>query len=467
MITLKQIYTLLFLLGIFFIPFNEFDGLSFLGEYKDEAASYFFLLGFAIAVVENLLAKKIHFPYKHPLIVLLILFIVWTFASTMLNFETVSTSFYKQTSGINRYIRQTISLMISAGCFTFLFWNVIRDLDIVKSIKLIRKVILYSFIFVSVYGFIEIAIVFFGMGFLRPILGVFEFFPFVNNSLHTGHRVGISSVTYEIPALGNYLIFVTPWMLSYIFTEKKWTKFIPSLIVLILMLFSNARAALVVVGLQFIGLVFVLIHDQRYKKLTILGLKAMSILLFSLLVLKSETIIEAVSQRADQLNFSKNLTQSGSNKSRFGIQYAALQVFKENPVCGVGFGQGTYHMVPHYPYWATINNWEFKYLYKNQQEKSFPSHYNMYTRLLSETGLIGTLLFVGLVFMCLYYSFIYWKKVEYQKKYLGVILLLSFIGYAINWIQTDFFRQYGFWLCLLLLIKVIEDYNPKQKQIDE
>lgn len=459
MITLKQIYTLLFLLGIFFIPFNEFDGLSFLGEYKDEAASYFFLLGFAIAVVENLLAKKIHFPYKHPLIVLLILFIGWTFVSTMLNYETVSTNFYKQTSGINRYIRQTISLMISAGCFTFLFWNVIKDFDIVKSIKLIRKVILYSFVFVSVYGFIEIAIVFFGMGFLRPILGVFEFFPFVNNSLHTGHRVGISSVTYEIPALGNYLIFVTPWMLSYIFTEKKWTKFIPSLIVLILMLFSNARAALVVVGLQFIGLVFVLIHDQRYKKLTILGLKAMSILLFSLLVLKSETIIEAVSQRADQLNFSKNLTQSVSNKSRFGMQYASFQVFKENPVYGVGFGQGTYHTVPHYPYWATANNWEFKYLYKNQQLKSFPPQYNMYTRLLAETGIVGALIFLSLIFLSIYCSFMYWRTVSYGDRYIGVVLLLSFVGFAVNWFQMDFFKQYGFWLSLMLLVKTLNSNN--------
>src|SRR5690606_15533873 len=189
MITLKQIYTLLFLLGIFFIPFNEFDGLSFLGEYKDEAASYFFLAGFVVAVVENLLAKKIHFPYKHPLIVLLTLFIVWTFVSTMLNYETVSTNFYKQTSGINRYIRQTISLMISAGCFTFLFWNVIKDFDIVKSIKLIRKVILYSFVFVAIYGFIEIAIVFFGMGFLKSVLRLFEYFPFVTNDLHNYSRL--------------------------------------------------------------------------------------------------------------------------------------------------------------------------------------------------------------------------------------------------------------------------------------
>lgn len=464
MITLKQIYTLLFLLGIFFIPFNEFDGLSFLGEYKDEAASYFFLLGFAMAVVENLLAKKIHFPYKHPLIVLLILFIVWTFVSTMLNYETVSTNFYKQTSGINRYIRQTISLMISAGCFTFLFWNVIKDLDIVKSIKLIRKVILYSFIFVSVYGFIEIAIVFFGMGFLRPVLGVFEFFPFVNNSLHTGHRVGISSVTYEIPALGNYLIFVTPWMLSYIFTEKKVMRFVPITVILILTFFSDARAALIVISMQLFLFLLVLLHDERFRLQTINILKIGAVAVFAILMIKGSAIINTAEEKLDRINFSKNLTQSISNKSRFGMQHAALEVFKENPVCGVGFGQGAYHMVPHYPYWATANNWEFKYLYKNQQLKSFPPQFNIYTRLLSEVGLVGSLLFLGLVAASILYALMYWVKINYTHKYIGSILFLSLVGIVVNWLQIDTFRQYGFWLSLILLIKAL--YQAKNHKLN-
>ena len=464
MITLKQIYTLLFLLGIFFIPFNEFDGLSFLGEYKDEAASYFFLLGFAIAVVENLLAKKIHFPYKHPLIVLLILFIVWTFVSTMLNYETVSTNFYKQTSGINRYIRQTISLMISAGCFTFLFWNVIKDLDIVKSIKLIRKVILYSFVFVSVYAFIEIAIVFFGMGFLRPVLGAFEFFPFVNNSLHTGHRVGISSVTYEIPALGNYLIFVTPWMLSYIFTEKKVMRFVPITVILILTFFSDARAALIVISMQLFLFLLVLLHDERFRLQTINILKIGAVAVFAILMIKGSAIINTAEEKLDRINFSKNLTQSISNKSRFGMQHAALEVFKENPVCGVGFGQGAYHMVPHYPYWATANNWEYSYMYKNQQYKSFPPQFNIYTRLLSEVGLVGSLLFLGLVAASILYALMYWVKINYTHKYIGSILFLSLVGIVVNWLQIDTFRQYGFWLSLILLIKAL--YQAKNHKLN-
>lgn len=459
MMSLEKIYTYLFFIGLFFIPFNEFDGLSFLGEYKDESASYFFLIGFVLAVIDSFRKKKIDFPYIHPLIIILSLFILWTFIATLVNYPTVSENYFKSTSGINRYIRQTISMMISVFCFVFLFWNVIKNYTLGQVFIKIRKVLFYSFVFVAIYGFIEIGIVFLGMGFLKPVLDLFEFFPFVNNHLHTGHRVGISSVTYEIPALGNYLILVLPWMLSYILTEKKLVKFIPSLVVVILMLFSNARAAFVVVSIQLICFIIVLLHDQRYRKGVSFGLKVFGILVLMLLALKSENIYKAVNERTEQLNFSKNIKKNVSNKSRFGMQYAAIQVFKENPVCGVGLGQGTYHMMHHYPYWSTNNNYEFTLRYKNQNDKSFPPQFNIYTRLLAETGFVGALLFILLVTLPLYYSLLFWKKSDFNHKYIGVILLLSFIGFAINWFQIDFFRQYGFWLCLVLLIKTLIYYN--------
>src|SRR5690606_15146973 len=172
-------------------------------------------------MIESLLRGKINIPYKNSLSLLLIGFIIWTALSTLINFETVSTNYFKHTSGFNRYIRQSISMLISLVIFTLLFWNVIKNYSVQRIFLLIRKVFLLSFLFVSIYGFIEIAIVFFGMHFLNPVLESFDFFPFVNTSLSIGNRMGISSVTYEIPALGTYLLTNFPWMISYIFTEKR------------------------------------------------------------------------------------------------------------------------------------------------------------------------------------------------------------------------------------------------------
>ena len=452
MITLRKIYTALFFTGLFFIPFNDFEGLSFLGEYKNESATYFFLIGFLFLIIESILRGKINIPYKNSLSVVLILFIFWTFISTLINIDTVVENYYKQTSGISRYIRQTISLLISAVIFTVFFWNVIRHYSLDRIFKLIRKVFLFSLIFVAVYGFIETAIVYFGMGFLKPLYEAFEIFPFVNTKFERGMR--ISSVAYEAPSLGNYLITVGPWMFSYILTENRWYKFIPGLCVLVLMYFSDSRTALICVLIELFVFIVLLLHDIRYRKMTSTALKIAVTAVFLLLVVRSNDIIELVNERADRLNFSKNLTENVSNKSRFGIQYASLQVFKENPITGVGLGQDAYHNMFHYPYWSTHNNWEFTVKYKNQQHTSFPPSYNIYTRLLSELGIIGILILLTFIFLCFYYSVLFWKYADNHQKYIGVILILSFIGLFVNWMQTDFFRQYGVWLCLVLLIKI-------------
>ena len=452
--SLRKIYTILFFLGIFFIPFNEFEGLSFLGEYSDEASIYFFLSSFIILIIDTLFRGKIGIPYKNSLALLLITFLIWTVLSTFINYETVSTNYFKQTSGFNRYIRQSISLLIPSVILTILSWNVIKHYSVYKIFILLRKVILCSFIFVSIYGFIEIAIIFFGMGFLKPILESFDIFPFVNTNLHSIIRKGISSVTFEIPALATYLITVFPWMVSYIFTEKRIIRFIPLGVILILVFFSDSRSGLIVIFIQLICLLFLLILDSQFRKGTYKILKYGSVVVVIFLLINSESIIKTVDEKLDRLNFSKNLTENVSNKSRFGIQAATFQVFKDNPIVGVGLGQNTYHAMYHYPYWATYNNWEFRLKYKNQTERSFPPNFNFYTRTLAELGIVGFVLFVGLVFLCIYYSFLCWKFSNNKYRFIGAILLLSFIGIGINWMQLDYFKQYGFWLCLMLLIYV-------------
>lgn len=462
---LKKLYILLFFLGIFFIPFNEFEGWTVLGEYSDEAATYFFLSAFILMLTDSLSKGKIGIPYKNSVSLFLIGFLIWSAVSTLINFETVSANFFKGISGFNRYIRQTFSLVISAVVFTILFWNVIKDYTVERIFKLIRKVILFSFIFVSVYGFIEIGIVFFHMGFLKPVLKSFEVFPFVNTFLHDSEsRRGISSVTFEIPALGTYLIMVLPWMASYIYTEKSLLKYLPLATILILLFFSDSRSALIVISVQLLAMFFLFVSDLRFRANTLKIAKYGMILILGLLIWKSESIYETIEEKSDRLNFSKNLTENVSNKSRFGMQYATLQVFKENPITGVGLGQVAYHSINHYPYWATVNNYEFDLYYKNQQVKSFPPNYNFYTRILAELGIVGIFLLLSLFFLCTYYSYLYWKLTTNKFRFVGVILFLSFVGVSINWMQLDYFRQYGFWLCLVLLIKARADFKKDREE---
>lgn len=248
-------------------------------------------------------------------------------------------------------------------------------------------------------------------------------------------------------------------MVSYIFTEKKFYKFLPLGIILILVFFSDSRSALIVIlaQLMVLGLLFLL--DPRFKKGTLKVIKIFAIISFGAILWKSDDLIETYKEKADRVNFAKNWKGDISNKSRFGIQYATFKVFEDHPIIGVGLGQNAYHSLHYYPYWATKDNWEFRLRYKNQAEKSFPPGYNYYTRTLAELGIIGFSLFGSLILLSIYYSGLFWKFTNDHLRFMGVILILSFVGIAINWMQLDYFRQYGFWLSLMLLIKLRQDYQ--------
>ncbi|MBS1533434.1 MAG: O-antigen ligase family protein [Bacteroidetes bacterium] len=457
---LRNTYLTLFFVGWFFFPFNDFRGYEFLGEFKNESGAYFFLLGFFVFVIDVVNSGKISIPYRSKVFRALSLFLVWCIVATVLNYNAVSESYFKHTGGVYRFIRQYISLMISTIVFVFYFWNVIYKWSFVEILYKIRRILLYCLIFVFVYGFLETLVVVFHFFPAKYILSVFDYFPFLDVNYPPGER--ISSVTYESPSLGNYLITVSAWMFSYIFTEKNKYRFVPTFMVLFLMFFSGSRTALINIGIQFMVLISVMYSMEEYKRVITKGLLYTVVISSFLLILNGEKIVKSIEDKAESLNFRKNLTTNISNQSRFGMQYASLQVFKEHPIVGVGFGQETYYKRFHYPRWATKNNFEFRLHYQNKNEKSFPTSYNIYTRLLAETGIVGFGLFLYFILMCFFKSKKIWKEAKEERKILGFILMISFLGFILNWLQTDFFRQYGFWLCMVILIKLINE-SPAQK----
>lgn len=453
---LSKIYTFLFFLGFFFFSFNEYQGLSFLGEFKTESGALFFLSGFLVLMIECVAKKKIAIPYKSTLFQLLLLFLLWCFFTTICNANTVFSNYFKHTGGVNRFLRQYFSLLLSCIIFFLLYWNVIYKMRASEILLKIRKVFLLSLIIAFVYGFLETLVVIFGFGFLYPVLNLFSYFPFLEVSLHSSAR--ISSIAYEPPFLAIYLITISGWMFSYIVTHKSPFKFLPAFAVLFLTYFSGSRTGLVVVLIQLFIFCTFLYKDPRFKSYIIKSIIGFGVVFSLLLLFNGEKIIGSISEKIDSLDFKKNLTKNVSNQSRFGMQYAALQVFKENPLIGVGFGQQAYHIRTHYPIWATRNNYEFELLYKNKNEKSFPPGYNIYTRLLAETGLVGICLFL----MLLYFSFrevkTLLKKAKGEERIILIIILISLSGLYINWLQIDTFRMYGVWLSLAILIRM--RYKP-------
>lgn len=448
--SIRNIYTAFFFIGLFFFSFNDFEGISFLGEYKKEPGAIFFLIGFVLMFVDVVFKKKILIPYKSIVFKVLIIFLLWCIIATIINLPSLYTNYFKHTSGNIRFVRQYMSLLISTVIFFLFYFGVLSKLSIKEILYKIRRVFLLSLIVAAVYGFLETFVVIFGINFLNPILQLFDYFPFLEVSLDPNGR--ISSICYEPPFFAIYLITIAGWMFSYILTEKGILKFAPTIVIIILTFYCGSRTGLVVVFFQLFIFISFLYKNKKNRKHIWFGASVITILFSVLLIINGGKIVKMVTEKIETLNFSKNLKSNVSNQSRFGIQYASLMVFKENPIFGVGFGQQPYHSRNHYPGWATRDNYEFSYFYKNSAEPSFPPGYNMYTRVLSETGLIGFFTLLLFIYIVITKTKKIIRNSVNEKQILGHVLLITFAGLFINWAQIDTFRIYGIWISLAILI---------------
>ena len=82
----------------------------------------------------------------------------------------------------------------------------------------------------------------------------------------------------------------------------------------------------------------------------------------------------------------------------------------------------------------------------------------MYLRILSETGLVGLFLFGLLLLQIFLWCY---NNLKSENSTITFIILISMIGFSLNWLKMDSFRIYFFWLCLAL-IWVVEKRKTSQ-----
>ena len=438
----------LILVGFFFIPFNSGINIPFFGEFSRESCVLFFLASGLVTLFEILFKKKIYFPKSHFLIHLIFLFIIWIIVSFFVNFNDIQGYELKNTSGLKRFFSQITSLIISISFFIF-YYNAFRSESIWTLLKLIRKTFLIGFAIVTVYVLLETLIVKLKFNFLQNLLYLFDYFPFTEVKLDLG-LYRISGPSFEPPSFATYLITITPWMLSYIITHKIVLKYIPSVLVLIFAFLSGSRAGIFIITIQFIVFFTCFINFKQYQIYLIKLLFFGGIITLCIFAFKGRMITNYITEKATSFNIDSD-EHSISNKSRFGIQYANYEVFKNNPFFGVGFGQQSFEAKNYYPSWSTKDNWEFRFKYLNDNHPSFVPGYNLYIRLLAETGFIGLIIFLAILILSITMCLIAIYKKD-KNHLIYFIILTSLVGTGLNWLKVDSFRDYVFWINLALLI---------------
>jgi O-antigen ligase len=450
-ITLRQVIAALVFLGIFFIPFTSWSGISALGEFGREGAFLFFVLAAIGLGIQATLTRKLAVPFRNLLFQVMLLLFLWFVITTILNLSTIDEYYFKGVSGYERFISQFIVLLISGFAFLVTFFNVFRRFDHLRLFYKLRRVFFYSMLIVASYGILEILILVFNMDFLYNILWFYNFFPFTEVSLDYAIN-RISSVTFEPPALATYLFTVSGWMFSYIITEKGLKRFIPALVTIVLALFSDSRAGLVIIFVQILVFGVLLIKKRKHHQLLIKLLALSTVAIIVIGAVKGQEIATYIKEKITSFDV-RDSQHSISNRSRFGIQYSSFTVFQENPVLGVGYGMQAYEGRKKYPKWATVGNWEFRLKYLNENDPRFPPGYNIYTRLLAETGIIGILIFLLFLTLILVTTLRVLKKND-DRYLLAVVICISMVGFYFNWLKVDTIRVFGFWVNFALLLSM-------------
>ncbi len=457
MIRIRDISLFLVLLGIFFVPFNSFEGIELLGEFKRDSCILFFLL----AGVFILFKKKVKLPFHNLLFQVLILLIIYFFLTGLLNGYDMLEYYFKQTTGPRRFIRQYISLILSSLFIFLLFYNVFIYYKVSDVFFKIRKVITWSLIVASTYSTFEFLIIKLGVIQLKDLILWFDYFPFTSVNLDITTK-RMSSVTFESPALATYLLSISGWMFSYVLTEKGNKRFIPIIATIILSFLSGSRAGFFIIILQIMIFVTYTIKDKKFNKLFVKIFSISLLVGFISILFFARPIYNYTSSKFLSFKTSDDI-HAISNKSRFGIQIAMLEVFLNNPVKGTGYGLQAFESKNLYPDWAVAGNWEFEQKYLNEDYKSFPPGYNLYVRLLAETGIIGLLIFLFFIFLILFWCYNKTFKRQGYQTILPLVITISMVGFIINWGKMDTFRIYFFWLCLTLIILHQNQENNNEK----
>lgn len=466
---------------------------------------YITLLGFSIAV--SLVHGLINFPYydlvpgtnymNHKLEAII----------QLIFNESVSEYTLLVIHFCFRVLKNSLTQLIFTFGFSYLifYWYKNRSKTI---LKIVSKGSLISASLVVIFGVIELF--YFGkqqwalslLTYIRPIVHAIE----INNTWWPPlfwPELQFRSLFPEPSFLGIYTVITIPFIWSIIFTSKNKKLVGLSFIILLLLemitLLANSRTATVFLIIDYILLVFALCIQFRNKKfiintvlVTLIGLLAFvgNIVYTSNVFYVQDASTKSINttsttsknistqQVANEItsygeNNIKSLSKKGgrSNNQRYGVMKADLDIFKENPLLGIGQGLRTPYVLNHLDE-DTLNGTEVKMWIENIKNKgliniSIPM-LGEYTSRLSETGIMSFVLFMAPILLLLFRLLKY--IIQNSKDTFVIFFTIAYIECLLTGIGTTLNELYYFWILLgfgYALVYVKNSCNNKVDEISE
>lgn len=453
-VTFYNVIKFLFFACFVLLPFTDFEGIQVLGEHKKDLAAHVLLLGVFIYYAQLFFKGKV-INIKSICYLLFILFYMWCIVSYFSNFSAIGNSWFKGQGGHVRFFKQMIVLSMSLFGFVPFFYYVIRKIGVVEIFFKLRSLLSVMLFVTFLFCMLEVAVGWYHVKFLSPI---YDFITMIINKEETVTGVWaknrISGFTYEPPFLAMYLIAVFPFVLTYLYDNIKKSYYI--LFVLILVYLCGSRTALIICLVQLLVFLmlllrYVLNYKSKYKFIERLIVTVIIAMPFvgGIVIDKTQHVINSL--------VIEGTNKGGSNVSnvtRMSTQLTAFEVFKQNPITGVGIGQQSYYLVKMYPDWAVKLSYELRLIYINDKDPTWPPGYSLFTRLLAETGIVGFGLFFSAVLLLIYITF--QKMVKSNQSIIFAVVFTLFVGGILNAMQFDSFRSIPFWFTVGFAIVAIQ-----------
>lgn len=452
----------LFALGMTVIPFSGIAGLPILGEISRELSVYFFLPAIFLAFVRAMpetsknLGRGLALGDATVLNKFILAVCGVIALSALMNGYSIYEDYFRGRHGLEKFF-SSLAVLGYGFALSYLTYFVTAEEDWKD---LVVKPISVSVILCLSYALVEVVARRYGIA-----VGLYNA---LDKFFHTGYNsIGwlrgwdtrIRSVAFEPPALGDYIGFAWPWV-YFAYTSSRGNMRSVHAVVLallnLLLILSGARTALVmlagiIVVLLFLHYAFLPPNPKpNHKEVNHIASIFIGIMGF-VAVLMYFVVYDHV--RANVI-----AGQDISNISRLSSIEAAFNVFKENPLFGVGFGQYGFYVASHIPYWG-FYSYELlpKLTYPNEP---WPASYMIYARFACEVGIFGLLMWPW-VWSNLASQIV--KKTYAYFKATGVMLpeayplVVSCFCVLLSGITTDTLRTPMIWVSLGLACRYLQD----------
>ncbi|MFZ4796077.1 MAG: O-antigen ligase family protein [Bacteroidia bacterium] len=323
-------------------------------------------------------------------------------------------------------------------------WMIITS--IVSSMPLVSfKRTLIKLLYISIYYFYSISVfkkieniskvfVLYILGLIYPIISSFVFHNKYNFTIGAAYKMTLPFYN-DHTIYGACLAFLLPFILLFILENKKFAKSFWILIIIVFIVatfLSYSRASwlsLVLIFLLYLATYFKI--KMKFIALVFVCLSLVGYLSYNTIKVEFKSN-KSVSNKdiGQHLESMGNVNSDASNTERLNRWYCAWQMFLDKPV--FGFGPGTYQF--------NYGPYQIKELvtristYKGDKGNA----HSDYLGYLCETGLIGFLIYISLVYSAMKLGLKNIYNKENQYKNLSMVLLLSLTTFFIHGFFNSF-----------------------------